>query len=106
MKRSVKEIADLVQAQLSGDGAVEVTGVASIESAGSGDVVFVEDEKNLPNALRSGAAAIMAGEFASNVADSKPLLICDQPRFAFARVAHLPGTTAPGAGRVHARGLI
>jgi len=44
MKRSVKEIADLVQAQLSGDGAVEVTGVASIESAGSGDVVFVEDE--------------------------------------------------------------
>jgi len=106
MKRSVKEIADLVQAQLSGDGAVEVTGVASIESAGSGDVVFVEDEKNLPNALRSGAAAIMAGEFASNVADSKPLLICDQPRLAFARVAQLLATTDPVAGGVHATAIV
>jgi UDP-3-O-[3-hydroxymyristoyl] glucosamine N-acyltransferase len=106
MKRSVKEIADLVQGQLSGDGAVEVTGVASIESAGSGDVVFVEDEKNLPNALRSGAAAIMAGEFASNVADSKPLLICDQPRLAFARVAQLLATTDPVAGGVHATAIV
>ena len=106
MKRSVKEIADLVQARLSGDGAVEVSGVASIESAGDEDVVFVEDEKNLANALRSGAAAIMAGEFASNVADSKPLLICDQPRLAFARAARLLATTDPVAGGVHATAIV
>jgi len=106
MKRSVKEIADLVQARLSGDGAVEVSGVASIESAGDEDVVFVEDEKNLANALRSGAAAIMAGEFASNVADSKPLLICDQPRLAFARAAQLLATTDPVAGGVHATAIV
>jgi len=106
MKRSVKEIADLVQARLSGDGAVEVSGVASIESAGNGDVVFVEDEKNLANALRSRAAAIMAGEFASKVADSKPLLICDQPRLAFARAAQLLATTDPVAGGVHATAIV
>jgi len=48
----------------------------------------------------------MAGEFASNVADSKPLLICDQPRLAFARVAQLLATTDPVAGGVHATAIV
>ena len=106
MKRSVKEIADLLEAQLSGDGAVEVSGIASIESAQNGDVVFVEEEKNLAKALHSHAAAVIAGEFALNVADAKPLLICEQPRLAFARAAQLLATTDPAGVGVHSTAIV
>ena len=47
MKRSLQQIAEAVGARLIGDGRVEVSGVASIESASEDDLVFVEDEKHL-----------------------------------------------------------
>jgi UDP-3-O-[3-hydroxymyristoyl] glucosamine N-acyltransferase len=61
MKRSVKEIAEFLQAPMTGDEAVEVTGIASVESARAGDLVFVEDEKNFETALNSSASAIISG---------------------------------------------
>jgi UDP-3-O-[3-hydroxymyristoyl] glucosamine N-acyltransferase len=49
--------------------------------------VFVEDPENLDSALNSAAAAVIAGEFAAGSSPKKPLLICSQPRLAFARAA-------------------
>ncbi len=78
-----------------GDGAVEVSGIASIAQATSVDLVFVEDEAGLPAALASRAGAVIAGEFvlAAGSKDrqpaSKPLLIAKNPRLAFARAARL-----------------
>lgn len=94
MKRSLLSVAQSVEAQLVGDGAVEVSGIASISQATSGDLVFVEDEKSLLAALGSRAAAVIAGEFAraagsKKKGESKPLLICKHPRLAFARAATL-----------------
>ncbi len=86
MKRSLREIAEAVGARLVGDGTVQVSGVASIASAGEGDLVFVEDEKYLVNALGSKAAAVIAGESGA-AASGKPLLICGHPKLAFARAA-------------------
>jgi len=83
MKRSVRELAELIQARVVGDGAVEVSRVASLQSAGSGDLVFVEDEKNFALALESKATVVIAGGFAPEATTSKPLLICRQPRLAF-----------------------
>jgi len=87
MARSAKEIADLVQARLVGDGAVQLTGIASIGSASAGDLVFVEDERNLPEAIASRASAVIARD--SAVTHSKPVLLHPQPRLAFARAASL-----------------
>lgn len=87
MKRSLQEVADLVHARILGDAKLEVTGIASIGAASAGDLVFVEDEKNLQPALASAAAAIIVGSFAGVHLTSKPLLISDQPRLAFARAA-------------------
>src|SRR5437879_10384433 len=86
MKRSLKEVAEFLRARLVGDGAVQVTGVAGLQSASSGDLVFIDEEKKLREAMQSGAAAVIAGKFAGEPS-SKPLLVCDQPRLAFARVA-------------------
>jgi UDP-3-O-[3-hydroxymyristoyl] glucosamine N-acyltransferase len=89
MKRSLLSVAQSVQAQVLGDGVVEVGGVASISRATSVDLVFVEDEKSLRAALESSAAAVIAGEFAKAITTSKPLLIAKHPRLAFARAARL-----------------
>jgi UDP-3-O-[3-hydroxymyristoyl] glucosamine N-acyltransferase len=86
MKRSLQQIAEAVEARLQGDGSVEVGGVASIGSASQHDLVFVEDEKYLRQALQSGAGAVIAGEFAT-ASSGKPLLISRHPKLTFARAA-------------------
>jgi UDP-3-O-[3-hydroxymyristoyl] glucosamine N-acyltransferase len=96
MKRSLLSVAQSVQALVRGDGAVEVSGVASISQATSVDLVFVEDEKSLRAALESPAAAVIVGEFAQAITTSKPLLIAKHPRLAFARAARL---LCPAPGR-------
>lgn len=85
MKRTLREIAEFVGASLLGDPQVEVSGIASVRSAGPADLVFVESEKNLPQALASRAAAVISGDFASRSGVAKPLLIAVHPRLAFAR---------------------
>jgi UDP-3-O-[3-hydroxymyristoyl] glucosamine N-acyltransferase len=87
MKRSLQDIAEAVGARLIGDGRIEVSAVASIESATPQDLVFVEDEKHLAAAFESRAGAVIAGEFAVAKAGTRPLLVSDHPKLAFARAA-------------------
>ena len=68
MKRSLSSLAESIQAQLVGDGAVEVSGIASIPQATPEDLVFVEDEKHLRLAMESRAAAVIVGKFAGKSA--------------------------------------
>jgi UDP-3-O-[3-hydroxymyristoyl] glucosamine N-acyltransferase len=88
MKRSLRSVAESLQAQLVGDGAVEVSGIASIPQATAEDLVFVEDEKHLLLALESHAGGVIAGRFATQPG-AKPLLIAQHPKLAFARAARL-----------------
>jgi UDP-3-O-[3-hydroxymyristoyl] glucosamine N-acyltransferase len=87
--RSVKRIAEFVQARVLGDEGVQLTGISSVESALPGDLVFVDDEKNLRLALESQASAVIAGDFAAGKTNPKPLLLATQPRLAFARAGQL-----------------
>ena len=89
MKRSLDEIAKAVGCRLVGDGQLEVSGVASIESASSHDLVFVEDEKYLSAALQSKACAVIAPEFAASADSGRSLLISDHPKLAFARAGRM-----------------
>ncbi len=100
MTQTAKGIAEALGARLLGNGAVEIAGVASIQSAGPADLTFVEDEKRLTAALESRAGAVLAGEFAANAHSTKALLIVKNPRLMFARAAAL--ICAPG---VQARGV-
>jgi len=87
--RSVKDVADFVQARVLGDETVQLTGISSVESAAPGDLIFVDDEKNLRLALESRASAVITGDFVSGTTSPKPLLIAAQPRLAFARASKL-----------------
>jgi UDP-3-O-[3-hydroxymyristoyl] glucosamine N-acyltransferase len=107
MKRTLKQIAEAVEARLQGDGDVYVEGVASIASASATDVVFVEEEKYLSRAMQSAAGAVIAGEFAAAAA-GKPLLICRHPKLAFARAAILLREDATNAteNRIHPSAIV
>lgn len=108
MKRSLQEIAQAVGAHLLGDGSAEVSAVASIQSAGPSDLVFVDDEKRLADGLKSGAGAVIAGEFAASTRARKPLLVTDHPKLAFARAARLLQGSASSAGKssVHTTAVV
>jgi len=109
MKRSLDQIANAVEARLVGDGHLEVSGVASIESASSQDLAFVEDEKYFSAAMRSQAGAVIAPEFAVSAGAARPLLISDHPKLAFARAARMLLATPQSeasAGSVHPTAVI
>jgi UDP-3-O-[3-hydroxymyristoyl] glucosamine N-acyltransferase len=106
MKRALKEVAEYLGAVLIGDGRAEVSGVASLQSAKAGDMVFVEDPKHLTQAQESRATAIIAGEFARTGTRSKPVLIAAQPRLAFARTAAWLGGRAASKPRSHATAVV
>jgi UDP-3-O-[3-hydroxymyristoyl] glucosamine N-acyltransferase len=92
MKQSLRDLAGMLGCHLLGDASIVVTHVSSLQSATGDGLVFVEDAQHFDNALRSSAAAVIAGDFAAGnfaASASKPLLISAQPRLAFARAARL-----------------
>jgi UDP-3-O-[3-hydroxymyristoyl] glucosamine N-acyltransferase len=106
MDRSAKDVAEFVHAGLVGDGSVRLRGIASVISAAAGDLVFVEDEKNLAQALQSKASALIAGEFATEKASAKPLIIHPQPRLGFARAATLFNPVSESKPGVHSSAVV
>src|SRR6267143_6389302 len=89
MKQTLRDLAEKLGCRLLGDSSITVTSVSSLQSATSGSLVFVEDARHFDAALRSSAAAVIAGDFAAGNKASKPILISPQPRLAFARAAKL-----------------
>src|SRR5260370_6094348 len=89
MKQTLRDLADNLVCRLLLEKNITVTSVSSLQSASTDSLVFVEDAQHLGTALRSSAAAVIAGDFAASVAASKPILISEQPRLTFARAAKL-----------------
>lgn len=100
MPQTVQELAEFTASRLIGDGAITVLKVASIAQSRPGDLVFVQDEKDLAPALESRASAIIVGEFGTaHRAAKKPLLLSPNPRLAFCRAGallHPPKIYQPG----------
>jgi len=89
MPMLIQEIANAIHARVAGNATGQIVGVASLESAGPGHLVFVEDAARLQRALNSRAGAIIAGDFAADAKTPKPVLIVSHPRLAFSRAARL-----------------
>lgn len=92
---TVKELAQQIAGNVEGDDGALISGVASIEEAESGDIVFAENDRFLSQAQKSRASAIIA--FLDATTPDKPLIKVDNPRFAFLRVLEIfaPRLTAP-----------
>ena len=106
MPQTLQSLAEFTSACLVGDGQVEVSAVASIASAQPGDLVFVDSDKHLAEALASKASAVIAGETAAVEKAAKPLLIAANPRLAFATAASLLHAAPEYPPAIHAAAVI
>ncbi len=94
------DIAELTGARLEGDGSVEITGPASLEEAGAGEVSFLAAANQSARLEATGALAVVVGEDVECGRADLILLRCADPQRAFNRVveAFAPPRTSPTPG--------
>lgn len=86
MKKTLKEIAQLVDGILLGDGEIEITGVTNIEDATAFDIAFAV-APHLDKAALSSAAAVIIPDTVTEFA--KPAICVANPRMAFVRLLEI-----------------
>ena len=87
MKKRLRELAQWVGGRVVGDGEVEISGVASINEARSGEITFVANPKYLPRLDGTNASAVIVSSEVSHA--KKPLLCVSNPYLAFAKIVGL-----------------
>jgi UDP-3-O-[3-hydroxymyristoyl] glucosamine N-acyltransferase len=104
MTRTAAELAEYLGARLEGDPRAQISGVASPERAGTGDLIYFDSPRNQKRAADSAARCVLAkhGERMAG----KTILETSDPKFAFAKAARwLQPDRAPSAG-VHPTAII
>jgi UDP-3-O-[3-hydroxymyristoyl] glucosamine N-acyltransferase len=104
MTRTAKELAEVVGANVEGDGTIEVRGVAAPERAGLHDLIFVEAAKHAERAAASAALCVIAGEGVALA--GKTVLRHKQAKFAFAKAAALLLDRPPIARGIHPTAIV
>jgi UDP-3-O-[3-hydroxymyristoyl] glucosamine N-acyltransferase len=98
------ELAKLSGAELKGNPEVRIEGVSTLEDAGPKQLTFLTHSRYLGYLPQCRAAAVVVAPAFREL--DFPLLICDQPYLALARVAQLFSEPPPLAGGVHERAYI
>jgi UDP-3-O-[3-hydroxymyristoyl] glucosamine N-acyltransferase len=88
MSVTLADVAKLVGGEVVGDGSTEITGVAGIKEARSGDLTFVSNPAYAKYAAETEASAVLVGPDGrpETVPEGTSLLVADKPYEAFARV--------------------
>jgi UDP-3-O-[3-hydroxymyristoyl] glucosamine N-acyltransferase len=104
MKRSAKELAAAVGATLEGNGALELSAVASPERAGPRDLIYADSAKNASRAQASAATCVIAPPDLELT--DKTILRSAAPKLAFAKAAALLMDRTPISAGVHPTAII
>src|SRR5260370_16194243 len=99
----VEEIAGQLKAAWEGQGDLEITGVAPLESGGVNDIAFVGNRKAAANAAQSRAGCLLVTD---DFPMGRTLIRVADPRAAFARVVQLLFPRAAVVPRIHASAAI
>lgn len=84
MEKSLKELAELVDGEAIGNGAVVIKGVAPIESAADGDITFITSPKYADRIRTSSASAVIVSP--DFKAAGRNLLLTKNPELAYAKL--------------------
>lgn len=104
MKWTAAELAKVIDAQVEGDGSLEITGVAAPERAGTQQLIYVEAAKHAERASASQARCIVAAEGVTLA--GKTVLRSAKPKVAFAKAAALLLERAPIATGIHPTAIV
>ncbi len=87
MRKTVREIAELIGGRLIGEATREITGVASLDAATEAEIAFVDSEGHRPQAERSRAGCLVVPE--GFRLPGRTLIEVAHPRRAFADIVRL-----------------
>jgi UDP-3-O-[3-hydroxymyristoyl] glucosamine N-acyltransferase len=99
------EIVARLGGELAGDGDPEIRRIATLESAGPGDLSFVSNPKYLKQLGATRASAVILAR-AQREATRLPRIICDDPYAYYARAAQLLNPDARPAPGIHAQAVV
>ncbi|MBI3041508.1 MAG: UDP-3-O-(3-hydroxymyristoyl)glucosamine N-acyltransferase [Betaproteobacteria bacterium] len=102
---SLREIAGRFGGKIAGDSGVEVSQVATLESATSEAIAFLANERYLPQLKVTRAGAVIVAESARD-ATRLPRIVCANPYAYFARVSALLNPERPSQPGVHASAVV
>ena len=84
MQKTLKEIADFIGGEVSGDKNTVITGISGIKEAREGDITFLANPKYFALLEKTQASAVIVPR--SVLSGAKPLIRTDNPSLAFAKV--------------------
>lgn len=87
MEKTLKELAELVNGEVAGDGNTLINGVAPLESATAGEISFVSNPKYAEQIKTSPASAIIVSPEIKS--EGKNLLVTKKPQLAYAKLLTL-----------------
>jgi UDP-3-O-[3-hydroxymyristoyl] glucosamine N-acyltransferase len=102
----LSEIAERLGCALEGEGEIEITGVAGIEEAGTGEITFLSNPKYTAKLAETKAAAAIVATDLQTEGISIPLLRHRNPYLIFARAIELFYTPPPAAEGIDATAVV
>jgi UDP-3-O-[3-hydroxymyristoyl] glucosamine N-acyltransferase len=87
MKKTLQELADLIEGNVLGDTHRVITGISSLDEAREGDITFLAQSKYLNKAKKTKASAIIVSNKIEGI--DKPFIITDNPYLAYAKTVAL-----------------
>jgi UDP-3-O-[3-hydroxymyristoyl] glucosamine N-acyltransferase len=82
--KTLGELAEYVGGRVRGDAGVKIRSAATLGRAGEGDISFLSNEKYEKQLLSTKASAVIVGK--DTVAASAPLLVAEDPYYAFMQI--------------------
>ncbi|HUN63768.1 MAG TPA: UDP-3-O-(3-hydroxymyristoyl)glucosamine N-acyltransferase [Candidatus Sulfotelmatobacter sp.] len=104
MNLTAKDVAEKIGANLEGDAALELIGVAAPERAAPKHLIYVEAAKHAERAAQSAAACVIAIE--GIPLPGKTVLRTTQPKVAFAKAARILLDARPIASGIHSTAIV
>lgn len=103
--KTVLELANHVNGNVIGDGEIKIKRVASLQSARTGDITFIEDLKNLSSAKETKASCLITPTGA-NVEASCSMIEVAKPKLAFALIAAVLHPQKQNTPAIHPTAII
>jgi len=101
----LEELAAVVDGQCQGDGGIEITGMATLQSAGAGEITFLSGSKLKSQLQGCTAAAVILRQEDCSAWDGAAI-VCDDPHAAYAQIARILDSSPRQEPGIHSSAVV